>query len=69
MRALKLVLEDYERTSSSTSQQIADNPDNNSGSSMTAEQQGSARRIAAHIKQLSDDIWQTLQAVVNAVSR
>lgn len=68
MRALKLVLEDYERNSNPP-QQDNDRTNPAGVSNMDAGQEEVARRIADSIKSLSDDIWQTLQGVVNSVSR
>ncbi|KAK3080011.1 hypothetical protein LTS18_003358 [Coniosporium uncinatum] len=67
MRALRMLLEDYERT-------VAPNQTDSNGASgqqqpLTPQQEEASRRIADRIKQLGQDIWQTLRAVVESVSR
>ncbi|KAF1981400.1 Opi1-domain-containing protein, partial [Aulographum hederae CBS 113979] len=70
MRALKMLLEDYERT-------IAPNQQQNGGSSSThpqeshlsPEQERASRTIAERIQTLGHDIWQTLRSLVDSVSK
>jgi hypothetical protein len=69
MRALKLVLQEYEtalrqRRSSDTDQN--QKPDMSTNGN---EEEDNVRRIAERIKALSSDIWTTLQSVVQSVSR
>jgi transcriptional repressor OPI1 len=73
MQALALVLADYEAATrpqrrdaehGSEKQLFAGREE-----ALTPEQQEASRQIAERIKALSDDIWKTLQNVVNSVSR
>ncbi|KAF2841305.1 Opi1-domain-containing protein [Patellaria atrata CBS 101060] len=72
MHALRLVLDDWERT---TRPSHADQEQSDSTSKgppcyqLSAEQEEHARIIAERMKTLSDDIWTTIKAVVNSVSR
>jgi hypothetical protein len=75
MRALKLVLEEYE--SALRNRRQTDTQDEKAQLNGTMAQMGltdtdkddQVRKIADRIKALSSDIWQTLQSVVQSVSR
>ncbi|KAJ4347743.1 transcriptional regulator opi1 [Ascochyta clinopodiicola] len=68
MRALKLVLEEYEAAlRQRRSSDAHDTHDVQTGQGEDKDDQ--VRRIAEKIKTLSSDIWQTLQGVVQSVSR
>jgi hypothetical protein len=79
MRALSMVLEEYERAM--RPHRLGDNETGLGAESAATEkmrleeylknteQADPAREIAARIKALSDDIWNTLKTVVSAVSR
>ncbi|EFQ94472.1 hypothetical protein PTT_07836 [Pyrenophora teres f. teres 0-1] len=82
MRALKLVLEEYEaalrsqRQSSNTSNSTSADEKNQLNGTMaqmdladSSDKDEQVRQIADRIKALSSDIWQTLQSVVQSVSR
>lgn len=74
MRALKLVLEEYEAALRNRSQATQDKKANVGGnvtqmSAVDSDKDAQVRRIADRIKALSSDIWQTLQSVVQSVSR
>ena len=80
MRALRLVVEEYEaalrnqRQSSSSSNTTQDEKSQLNGNMaqmglVDSEKDDQVRRIADRIKALSSDIWQTLQSVVQSVSR
>ncbi|USP73040.1 hypothetical protein yc1106_00314 [Curvularia clavata] len=80
MRALRLVVEEYEaalrnqRQSSSSSTTTQDEKAQLNGPMakmglVDSEKDDQVRRIADRIKALSSDIWQTLQSVVQSVSR
>jgi hypothetical protein len=78
MRALKLVLEEYEaalrnqRQSSSLAGQDEKTQLNGTMAQMglvDTDKDDQVRKIADRIKALSSDIWQTLQSVVQSVSR
>jgi len=67
MQALRMLLEDYERTVGPS--QTESNAANGQQQPLTPQQEEASRRIADRIKQLGQDIWQTLRAVVESVSR
>ncbi|XP_014559759.1 hypothetical protein COCVIDRAFT_35038 [Bipolaris victoriae FI3] len=83
MRALKLVLEEYEAalrnqresSSNSTNHNIAQDEKAQLNGNMAqmglvdSDKDDQVRRFADRIKELSSDIWQTLQSVVQSVSR
>jgi hypothetical protein len=81
MRALKLVLEEYEAALRNQRQSSSNNSNttqdekavlNGSMAQMgltDTDKDDQVRRIADRIKELSSDIWQTLQSVVQSVSR
>lgn len=70
MRALKLLLEEYE---AALRQRRASDADGKEGAEVTTgegeDKDDQVRKIAEKIKTLSSDIWQTLQGVVQSVSR
>ncbi|TKA80942.1 hypothetical protein B0A49_00875 [Cryomyces minteri] len=75
MKALKLVLEDYDRAreewqrihSDKTGAPTTAQQDNSRA--LTPEEDQKARHLADRIKKISDDIWQHLKNVVNSVSQ
>ena len=76
MRALKLVLEEYETALNNQRQSGSQDEKTQLNGNMaqmgladTADKDDQVRKIADRIKALSSDIWQTLQSVVQSVSR
>ncbi|KAF2140139.1 uncharacterized protein K452DRAFT_273693 [Aplosporella prunicola CBS 121167] len=73
MRALKMVLEDYENATRSKSRDSsmasADEKGTSSPHLMRDERDEQSRRLAERMKALSEDIWQTLKKVVASVSQ
>ncbi len=80
MRALRMVLDDYDRvaaegrqngsnTDASEQPRPADTNLANTDTNKTNDPERDARRLAERIKALSDDILQTLKTVVSSVSR
>ncbi|KAF2125513.1 Opi1-domain-containing protein, partial [Dothidotthia symphoricarpi CBS 119687] len=75
MRALKLVLEEYEaalrsrQTHHQTHYDAEKQPPTSPTETHPAQESDDVTRIATRIKALSADIWQTLQSVVASVSR
>jgi hypothetical protein len=69
MKALKLLLDDYE----AARQQVGTEADTRDGTSAPSEsgadREEQVRRIAERMKTLSSDIWKTLENVVNSVSQ
>lgn len=83
MRALMVILEDYERnlheqqSAEQGKQQSAGEPvdhpmtngDSNHHPNWSEQQENEARRIADAIQKHSNDIWETLRTVINNISR
>ncbi|KAJ4411583.1 transcriptional regulator opi1 [Didymella pomorum] len=67
MRALKLLLAEYETALRSRRDSDSSSKDNEA--KVEGEKEDEVRQIAERIKSLSSDIWQTLQGVVQSVSR
>ena len=65
MRALKLLLAEYE----TALRQRRDSSSKDDSIKVEGEKEDEVRQIADKIKSLSSDIWQTLQGVVQSVSR
>lgn len=73
MNALSMVLAQYDEARESYHQRTSNLEKGNTGTDelerpRTPDQDEAARRLAAIIKQHSDDIWHTIQQVVNSVS-
>ena len=75
MHALKLLLDDYEKAMRARRQEGGENAAPATALTTTVssapadEKEEQVRALAARMKHLSDDIWQTLKTVVSSVSR
>ena len=71
MKALKMLLQEYDQAQESRQREQARRAKEVEAGIVTrqqAEQDDAARQLADRIKQLCDDIWQTMKTVVNSIS-